>query len=306
MYDIFKRFEGMNMKEVADVISKTKYIIILIFNLILSIMTMVFIFALASKAADNDQAGTSLFLALSILSVVLYHVFLFFKYSNMKDRIRISIVSLIYIVAALFAFLAKDDYRFFYVSTFGVVLGIAASQILAIFIRNKEKTKAGIITNALFGIVLLALGVAVLLNINENNAMYITLIDVILLLLFSMKNIILPSLKFSKVKVFLDILLKTHTFDVLICLLAMIIAFSFLFPMFEDSITNYWDAMWYCFAVITTIGFGDFAAETAVGRILTVVLGIYGIVIVAILTSVIVNYYGAITKKEAKEEKYME
>ena len=56
--------------------------------------------------------------------------------------------------------------------------------------------------------------------------------------------------------------------------------------------------MWYCFAVVTTIGFGDFAAVTPFGRILTVVLGMYGIVVVAIMTSVIVNFYNEVSTKE--------
>ena len=108
----------------------------------------------------------------------------------------------------------------------------------------------------------------------------------------------MPSLRYEKMKLLLNILIKTHTFDALICLVAFIIAFSFMLPMVEESITGFWDAMWYCFTVVTTIGFGDFAATSAVGRVLTVILGIYGIVVVAILTSVIVNYYNEISAKE--------
>ena len=68
--------------------------------------------------------------------------------------------------------------------------------------------------------------------------------------------------------------------------------------MVEPNITTFWDAMWYCFAVVTTIGFGDLYAITPLGRILTVVLGIYGIVVVAIMTSVIVNFYNEVSTKE--------
>ena len=60
--------------------------------------------------------------------------------------------------------------------------------------------------------------------------------------------------------------------------------------------------MWYCFAVITTIGFGDFYATSLIGRVLTVILGIYGIVVVAILTSVVVNFYNEISNKDRKRE----
>ena len=47
---------------------------------------------------------------------------------------------------------------------------------------------------------------------------------------------------------------------------------------------------------MTTIGFGDLTAVTDFGRILSVILGAYGIVVVALITSIIVNFYG---EKEA-------
>ncbi len=288
-------------------IEKVKSIIFFVLNLVLSIITMSLIFTLTGHAANEDVDKTSLFLGFVILSVIAYQAFLFIKYPNAKDRIRLIIISLIYAVAVIFAFVAKNNYKFFFITAFIVVVAVGTSQILRVFIHNKEKSKTETFTNIIAGLTLYGLAIALLVNIEEKEALHITMVPGLLLLLISMKNIIMPSLKLSKVQIFVDILIKTHTIDVIICLFAMIITFSFLFPMFEkENITNYWDAMWYCFAVITTIGFGDFYAVTLVGRILTVVLGIYGIVVVAILTSVIVSYYGTISKKEAKEDKYIE
>ena len=77
------------------------------------------------------------------------------------------------------------------------------------------------------------------------------------------------------------------------------IVLSFILPRYETAgnITTFWDAMWYCFTVVTTIGFGDFYATSLVGRTLTVILGIYGIVVVAIITSVVVNFYNEVSAK---------
>jgi len=285
---------------------KIKSTLSLVLNLTISIVTMSLIFVLAGRVSQGDQAGASLFLGLSIISVLGYQVFLFIMYPNFKDRVRLIAISAVYSIALIFAFMARNDINLFFLSTFFVLLAIATSQILRVFIRNKDKTALEIITNILIGVVLILLAISILLNYNGSIGIAVVLVDVIVFLLVSMKNVLLPSLKLSKVKVFVDILIKTHTIDVLVCLLAIMIGFSFLFPLFEPTITDFWDALWYCFTVITTIGFGDFYATTIIGRILTVLLGIYGIIVVAILTSVIVNYYNVITKKDKEDEKYIE
>ena len=71
-----------------------------------------------------------------------------------------------------------------------------------------------------------------------------------------------------------------------------IVAFSFVLKYYENSIHTFWDGLRYCFAVVTTIGFGDITATTAVGRALSIILGIYGIIVVTLITSIIVNCYG--------------
>ena len=52
----------------------------------------------------------------------------------------------------------------------------------------------------------------------------------------------------------------------------------------------------------TTIGFGDITAVSILGRILSVILGIYGIIVVALITSIIVNFYSEV-KSEPDEVK---
>ena len=56
------------------------------------------------------------------------------------------------------------------------------------------------------------------------------------------------------------------------------------------------------FALVTTIGFGDITAVTDLGRTMSVVLGIYGIIVVALITSIIVNFYGEIKKTRPGDE----
>lgn len=103
------------------------------------------------------------------------------------------------------------------------------------------------------------------------------------------------SLKFN---VLFKIIMRTYALEILIGLLTVMVAFSLLFPLFEEKITNFGDGLWYSFTVITTIGFGDMVATSLVGRILTVILGMYGIIIVAVITSIIVNFYNETAGKK--------
>ena len=78
---------------------------------------------------------------------------------------------------------------------------------------------------------------------------------------------------------------------------------AFLIMLVEPGITNYRDAVWYCYAVFSTAGFGDFVVVTVPGRILSMLLTIYTILIVAIVTGVIVAFYNDIVSMKYKASK---
>ena len=87
------------------------------------------------------------------------------------------------------------------------------------------------------------------------------------------------------------IFIRSMAAEVFLGLLILIVSFSLVLMSFEKSITSFGDALWYCFAIVTTIGFGDITATSLIGRVLSVVLGIYGIIVVALITSIIINFY---------------
>ena len=98
------------------------------------------------------------------------------------------------------------------------------------------------------------------------------------------------------------IIRNTYAAEIIFGLMLLIITFSFLLYYFEPGIESIKDALWYCFAIVTTIGFGDLTAVTDFGRILSVILGAYGIVVVALITSIIVNLYGEMKKDGGSSE----
>ena len=59
----------------------------------------------------------------------------------------------------------------------------------------------------------------------------------------------------------------------------------------EPGVTHYRDALWYMFVGCTSIGFGDIVATTFLGRLTTVIMTIYEILIVAVFSGVVVSLY---------------
>ncbi len=112
-------------------------------------------------------------------------------------------------------------------------------------------------------------------------------------LIFFLAVLSLMRIIFSRINLhmLLKIVRKTYAAEIIFGLFLLILTFSFLLYYFEPGIDSLKDALWYCFAIVTTIGFGDLTAVTDFGRILSVILGIYGIVVVALITSIIVNFY---------------
>lgn len=100
-----------------------------------------------------------------------------------------------------------------------------------------------------------------------------------------------------------NVIRQSYVTEVLLGLVLLIVSFSYCLKSWEPAITSLADGIWYCFAIVTTIGFGDITATTIKGRILSIILGMYGIVVVSLITSIIVNFYGEMKRENADEIK---
>ena len=119
--------------------------------------------------------------------------------------------------------------------------------------------------------------------------------------LLAMKQIL--SLAFSQIRlsVLKKIIRKTYAVEILFGMLLLIVAVSIVLPGLEPGIERFTDGLWYYFAIVTTIGFGDITATTGIGRLLSVILGIYGIIVVSLITSIIVNFYNEVKTDDDSE-----
>ena len=131
-------------------------------------------------------------------------------------------------------------------------------------------------------------------------------IVVVMLVIALLSLIRIMSVTFARMRLDLlrNIVQKTYAAEIIFGLLLLIASFSFVL-MYTDTESfkgEYTNALWYCFAVVTTIGFGDMTAVSTIGRVLSVILGVYGIVVVALITSIIVNFYGEMKKSNSDDD----
>lgn len=104
-----------------------------------------------------------------------------------------------------------------------------------------------------------------------------------------------------RLKVLAGILKRTRADKILVGFIVFLFAVAAVIELAEPDIKRYGDALWYCYAVISTAGFGDVVAVTFIGKMCSVLLTVYAIFVTAIVTGVVVNFYTQMVEMQRKE-----
>ena len=184
-----------------------------------------------------------------------------------------------------------------YADTAVLIMNILYTVILAVESVKKIRGKHTVV------LIVLRSALPVLAVVNLFLLPYYPFFVLFILILRSLQQILVISFSQIRLDVLKKIIRKTYAAEILTGMLLLIAAFSFLLVMMDDGIKNFGDALWFCFATVTTIGYGDITSVSVIGRILSVILGVYGIIVVALITSIIVNFYNEMkTEKENQSE----
>lgn len=97
------------------------------------------------------------------------------------------------------------------------------------------------------------------------------------------------------------ILVRTKAHTILLGYLIFILCAALVIQIFESGISTYTDALWYCYAVISTTGFGDVLVTSFVAKVISVLLTAYSLIVIAIVTGVVVNFYNQIIELQHKD-----
>lgn len=114
-------------------------------------------------------------------------------------------------------------------------------------------------------------------------------------------NTVQGELIMKKLRILWGILRHTHADRILLGFVLFLLADAAIIQIVEPDINRYGDALWYCYAVISTAGFGDIVAVTLIGKTCSVLLTIYTLFVVAIVTGVVVNFYTQLVELQRKE-----
>lgn len=104
----------------------------------------------------------------------------------------------------------------------------------------------------------------------------------------------------KKMRLFWSIVKRCQGEKIAIGFVASIFVAALIILLREPGIQTYGNALWYTFVASTTIGFGDIVVTTLVGKLITVYLILYEMLVVAMLSGVVVSHYIEVIQRREK------
>ena len=105
----------------------------------------------------------------------------------------------------------------------------------------------------------------------------------------------------KKLHILKNVLVRTHADKILSTYLIFVFLSALVIRVIEPGISSLPTALWYCYAVISTAGIGDVVVTTYIGKLISVLLTVYSLLVIALVTGVIVNYYNQLIQIRQKE-----
>ena len=104
----------------------------------------------------------------------------------------------------------------------------------------------------------------------------------------------------QKLRILKGILKRTKADRIILSFVIFFFLDALFILLVEPELNSYGDALWYCYAVLSTVGFGDIVITTFLGKLASGILTVYSLVVIAIFTGVIVNFYTQVIQNHQK------
>lgn len=95
-----------------------------------------------------------------------------------------------------------------------------------------------------------------------------------------------------------------HTYldEILGIFLMIIISFTLGLYLFDPSINSLFDSLWFVVATLTTVGYGDVLPNSVIGRLISLILLIVGVLIFSAITAAMASYFNRKLLNEGSDE----
>lgn len=94
---------------------------------------------------------------------------------------------------------------------------------------------------------------------------------------------------------------RTGTIKIFFAYLIVLLSGGILLSFIEPQVHGIFEGFYFCFVASTTIGFGDIVPVTVFGRIITIIVTLFGVLTFAMVPGVVVAYYTEYLKLKEKE-----
>ncbi len=272
---------------------------------IFSTLVLAFSILAINEIQANHLDAASRYLLFIFIVLGLSRLVTFFIERTKLSFIRFLTLFIFNAVLGIIVMFARQNPYFYQLVGGLYCMTIIVSRIFKLL---QNHSKRSIVINSL--IILAAILLAIGLFISKDNDTIASPVTVTctVIAISAFFEVISNATTHMRARVLFKIIVRTYALEIILGLVTLMVGSSIILMIYEkDTIKSFWDGLYHCFATVTTIGFGDFPMVTPIGRAITVILGIYGIVVVAVITSIIVNFYNETTgKKDIDEFKEIE
>ena len=276
-------------------------VIMLVLGCICSTLVLTFSVLTLIAVSNGEYEKAPMFLVWVFISMGLAGLVSFIKNRNKYNLMRVVTMFVFNVALGILVIFAKENMYLFSLTAGLYCIVVILSRIFRIV---EKKTIRALVYNVIIILLAAFLSVGLLMPTDVDGIGQVILIECLFITITALAEVATIAFARLKFRVLFKIIIRTFALEVLFGLIATMVASALVLMTVEDTLTNFGDSLWYCFAVVTTIGFGDIVATTLIGRLVSVVLGMYGIIAVAVITSIIVNFYNETSgKKDSKKLK---
>lgn len=280
-------------------------IILIVIGSVFSTLVLAFSILAINEIQANHLDAASRYLLFIFIVLGLSRLVTFFIDRTKLSFIRFLTLFIFNAALGIIVMFAKQNPYFYQLVGGLYCMTIIISRIFKLL---QNHSKRSIILNSLIILAAILLSIGLFISKDNDTIASPVTVTCTIIAISAFFEVISNATTHMRAKVLFKIIVRTYALEIILGLVTLMVGSSIILMIYEkDTIKSFWDGLYHCFATVTTIGFGDFPMVTPIGRAITVILGIYGIVVVAVITSIIVNFYNETTgKKDIDEFKEIE